>query len=374
MEKFQVVIAGGGVAGLTAAIHLSKSGFKTILVERHPYPHHKVCGEYLSREIQPYFKNLNIDLTELQPALINKLQYSTTSGKTIESDLKLGGYGISRYGLDHFLFMQAEASGCEFRFDTITEITFQNNTFQIRTQDGAFLESDFVLGAFGKRSNLDKFLKREYLNAHSGWLGVKAHYKNDSYPSNLVSLHNFRGGYCGLSKTERETINVCYLATYHSFKKFKNAEDYQQQILKENIHLKEFFETSEKVFEKEVTIAQINFARKKAVENHILMIGDAAGLIHPLCGNGMAMGIHSAKLAVELIEQYYADNNQDRNLLENKYSEVWNAQFQKRLRTGRVLQKILMNEELSGFSQKLISTFPKILPKIISRTHGNPII
>jgi flavin-dependent dehydrogenase len=38
------------------------------------------------------------------------------------------------------------------------------------------------------------------------------------------------------------------------------------------------------------------FQQKKKLENHILMIGDTAGLIHPLCGNGMAMAIHSAKI------------------------------------------------------------------------------
>jgi flavin-dependent dehydrogenase len=31
------------------------------------------------------------------------------------------------------------------------------------------------------------------------------------------------------------------------------------------------------------------------------MIGDTAGLIHPLCGNGMAMAIHSAKIVSKLI-------------------------------------------------------------------------
>jgi hypothetical protein len=48
-------------------------------------------------------------------------------------------------------------------------------------------------------------------------------------------------------------------------------------------------------FEKPLTISQVSFEEKKC-ENHIIMIGDA-GLIHPLCGNGMAMAIHSAKLA-----------------------------------------------------------------------------
>lgn len=374
MRKFQILIAGGGVAGLTAAIHLSKIGIETILIERHQYPYHKVCGEYLSREVTPYFQELELDLKELKPPLINKLVYSTSVGKTIKADLEMGGYGISRYNLDNFLYKKAKENGCEFHFDTITEIIFLENSFEIKTQNGNNFQSDFVIGAFGKRSNLDKYLKRDYLNANSGWLGVKAHYKNDSYPSHLVSLHNFQGGYCGLSKTEMDTINVCYLATYNSFKKFKNAEDFQHHVLKKNKQLNDFFASSEKVFEKEVTIAQINFARKTAIEDHIIMIGDSAGLIHPLCGNGMAMGIHSAKIAVEIIADSYSDKNVERSELENRYTEIWNSEFHSRLRMGRILQKVLMNDQLATISQKVIGTFPGILPKIIAKTHGKPIV
>jgi len=45
-----------------------------------------------------------------------------------------------------------------------------------------------------------------------------------------------------------------------------------------------------------------------------LMIGDTAGLIHPLCGNGMAMAIHSAKIASELIGDFYANRIKSQNL------------------------------------------------------------
>ena len=40
-----VVIIGGGLAGLTSAIHLSKSGLKVTLIEKNDFPKHKVCGE-----------------------------------------------------------------------------------------------------------------------------------------------------------------------------------------------------------------------------------------------------------------------------------------------------------------------------------------
>lgn len=49
------------------------------------------------------------------------------------------------------------------------------------------------------------------------------------------------------------------------------------------------------------------------------MIGDTAGLIHPLCGNGMAMAIHSAKIVSELVHKYSTGEIKSRNKLEEKY-------------------------------------------------------
>lgn len=50
----------------------------------------------------------------------------------------------------------------------------------------------------------------------------------------------------------------------------------------------------------------------------MLMIGDTAGLIHPLCGNGMAMAIHSAKIASELCVLYLNEKKISRNELEER--------------------------------------------------------
>jgi len=134
----------------------------------------------------------------------------------------------------------------------------------------------------------------------SHWLAVKAHYLGE-FSNDLVGLHNFEGGYCGVSKVENDVINICYLVSYESFKKYKSIEDFQNQIVVKNPHLKLIFDDSKMLFEAPLTISQISFDKKAAVENHILMIGDTAGLIHPLCCNGMAMAIHNAQIATELI-------------------------------------------------------------------------
>ena len=373
MKNNEVLIIGGGLAGLTAAIHLSKIGLHVTVIEKNDFPKHKVCGEYISNEVLPYFNWLNLNIENLNPTNITKLEFSTASGKTIKSVLPLGGFGISRFVLDEYLYKKAIENGCEIIQENVENIQFEDNQFIVTTAKKTILKSEIVIGAFGKRSNIDQKINRDFIQKKSYWLAVKAHYSGD-FPNNLVGLHNFKGGYCGVSKVENNRINVCYLADYDTFKQFKNIEEYQNSVVYENPNLRVIFEKSNLLFEKPLTISQISFEKKQAVENHILMIGDTAGLIHPLCGNGMAMAIHSAKIVSELVHKFYINEIKSRKELEEKYIHEWNVNFRKRLKIGRLLSNLLQKQKLSSVLMRILIIFPFLLPKIIKKTHGKPII
>ena len=369
MNSRDVIILGGGLAGLVTGIHLVNSGANVCLIEKDSYPRHRVCGEYLSNEVKPYLEFLGLDLQSVHIPELARMQFSTQRGHALECELDLGGMGISRYTLDHLLFQRFLKAGGEIIQTTAENCKFQENIFSVHCKNGKTLEANFVLGAFGKRSNLDKILKRSFINKRSAWMGVKAHYDNKDFPDDLVALHNFRGGYCGLSRTDLDTVNVCYLATYESFQKHGNIKAFENKVLSRNPFLEDFFQNSTMVFEKPLSIAQISFENKKMFENHMIMIGDAAGLIHPLSGNGMAMAIRSAKLASEALLKFRLDPK-DRARIESNYTHSWKNNFRTRMKTGRILQKVLMHEKLSNISQSFVQHVPGLLPKIIKLTHG----
>ncbi len=373
MKETEVLIIGGGLAGLTAAIHLSKKGFEVIVIEKNEFPKHKVCGEYISNEVVPYLNWLGINSKDLHPTLITKLRFSICNGKIVDCVLPLGGFGISRYALDEYLHRKAVSYGCTILKDSVESVVFNENQFTVTTLNNVFLKAKIVLGAFGKRSNVDQKLNRSFIQKKSPWLAVKAHYSGN-FPDDLVGLHNFKGGYCGVSKVENDKINICYLADYETFKRYKNIEEYQKAVVFKNPNLKLLFENCTMLFDKPLTISQICFEKKKAIENHILMIGDTAGLIHPLCGNGMAMAIHSAKIVSELVELFFNKEIKSRAGLEKKYKQEWKFNFEKRIRAGRFLARLLQHQKVSEFLLQIVIKFPLLLPKIIKRTHGKPII
>ena len=367
-----VIIIGGGLAGLASAIHLSKKGLRVTVMEKSTYPRHKVCGEYISNEILPYLKWLGADIPKLQPANITNFIFTAGKGRMAKAQLPLGGFGLSRYVLEEYLCQIAVKNGCTLLQETVNTISFSNDLFTV-TSSNQVLSAKIVLGAYGKRSNIDQVLSRDFIRKSSPWLAVKAHYSGN-FPDDVVALHNFKGGYCGVSKVESNILNICYLADYSTFKKYKNIDDYQRNVLYKNKYLKAVFESSTILFDKPLTISQISFDSKLPVENHMLMIGDTAGLIHPLCGNGMAMALHSAKIASGLVLEYYSGSIASRQRLETKYSQQWKKHFAGRLFMGRALARILRSKTTTNLLVAITAALPGLLPLIIKQTHGKPII
>jgi len=370
-QFLDVIIIGGGLAGLCNAIHLSKLGKKVLLIEKNEYPKHKVCGEYISNEVLPYLEFLEVNPFDSGAVRINNFQLSTIKSNIISAKLPLGGFGISRYTLDLVLSEKAKENGVTILQDTVSNVTFLKDVFQVETKDNNIFTSKITIGAFGKRSLLDVKMGRNFIQKKSPYLGVKIHVKGN-FKEDLVALHNFKGGYCGVSKVENNAINLCYITNYATFKQYKNIEDFQEQVVFKNNYLKEIFHSSEAIFEKPLSISQISFETKKPVEDHILMCGDSAGMIHPLCGNGMSMAIQSAQLASKLILNYFNGEIETRKELEKQYIRQWNRKFSLRLKAGHFIAMLFRKDTIASVLLQVLKKLPFLLPIIIKQTHGKP--
>ena len=379
-QIWDVAIIGGGLAGLAAAIQLAKKGFHVVLFEKEAYPYHKVCGEYISMESWNFLQSLGVPLQNMQLPIITTLQLTAPNGKRLQTLLPLGGFGISRFTLDGLLANIAKENGVTLLEESRVEEVVQKGqeTFEISFNQKGITKNimaKVAAGAFGKRSNLDVKWKRPFISnrtpGHNNYVGIKYHVQTD-WPQHLIGLHNFKDGYCGISKIEEEKYCLCYLTTAKNLKdNGSSVEALQQNVLSRNPHLKNIFCNSEVVKGFPVSIAQISFSKKAQVENGMLMLGDAAGMITPLCGNGMSMALHSSKIAAQLIEQYLLGHTTQQQL-QQQYAQLWQQHFGSRIATGRLLQRFFGSEKMSNWFVQLFKTAPFLAASVIKKTHGAP--
>lgn len=372
---YDVAVIGGGLAGLSLAIQCAQHNFKVVLFEKEIYPFHKVCGEYISMESWRFLQSLGVELESADIPLINKLQLSDVNGNIYSFKLPLGGFGISRYSLDFQLYKIALSKGVIIHTDSkVREVVFNNELFTI-SSGKVQVRAKIAAGCYGKRSNLDIAWKRPFTtqktNSLHNYIGIKYHVLS-SVNSDSIALHNFHNGYCGISAIEEGKSCLCYLTTAQNLKECGNSiKSLEDRILFQNPQLKKIFNTVEFLYDQPLAISKINFDKKSQVQNHVLMVGDSAGMITPLCGNGMSMAMHAAKIAFECIARFL-NTETSRDKMENNYKNQWNKIFAKRLWIGRNVQKLLGGNRSTSLFIKTMHAVPSLAKLLIRSTHGTP--
>lgn len=365
--QYDVIIVGGGLAGLVNATLLAKAKLKVAVVEKNEYPFHRVCGEYISNETLPFLQSIGFDPFEHGAVPIKRFWLTAPKGTNLKMDLDLGGFGLSRYVLDEQLYRLAQHSGADFFLKTnVLAIIKEGQGFVCQTSGKGDLRAKIVISAYGKRANLDK--ERQFFNQRSPYIGVKYHIKTD-FPDDMIALHNFQDGYCGISRIEDGKYCLCYLTTRANLKKYNSIELMQEKILMKNPFLKEIFENATFLYESPKVINEISFAPKTLIENDLLMCGDSAGMITPLCGNGMAIAIHSAKILSFLLIQYF-DNQINKKELHQKYIQSWDTHFKFRLWLGRTVQHFFGNPTMTELFVRFFKYNSFLAQQVVKQTHG----
>lgn len=372
---YDIAVIGGGLAGLSVAIRGAQQGYAVALFEKEEYPFHKVCGEYISLESRPFLESLGIDLKQMDLPLIKSLGVSDPYGELYRFELDLGGFGISRYKLDHALSQVALRLGVDvFTATKVTDVYFEEDRISIMCGNEQF-KATVASGSFGKRSNLDVKMKRPFVlkkpDKLNNFIGVKYHVKYPQ-PKHEILLHNFEDGYCGISSVEDDKYCLCYLTTANNLQACGNSvKQMEQQILWKNPHLKNIFINAEFLYPQPLTISQISFEKKSQVCNHLLMTGDASGMIAPLCGNGMSMAMHAGKIAFDCMHMFL-QKEISRTKMEEMYTHQWKRQFSNRLRAGRLVQTLFGGKWSTALFLKTVNAIPSLSKQIIRLTHGEP--
>lgn len=379
--QHEIAIIGGGPAGTTAASFLSSAGFDVCLFERKNFPRDVLCGEFLSTEVIQKIKELELysDFLSLNPNRIDSFNFISKNGKTISAGFDFEAFALRRSNFDKMLLDKCHQNGAKvYQPAEVNSIVSINNYFNIsaRTEAGILnIEAKYVIASYGKQNKLDKILSRKFINNQSQLNGVKFHLNQNAFSNfkkNRIIIFSGSNVYCGLNKINGDKVTVCFLEKRKIYDEPPRAKIIRN--IKSNPVLAELFAND---FEQQIQSEQIYgtgniyFGRKEKFKDGIFYIGDAAGLIAPLAGDGIAMAMESGKLAAEII---YDLKNHSRSLekMGGIYENNWNEVFKKRITSSFWVQKILMNPFLTLTVLLLADAYPALLKRLIRITRSYP--
>ncbi|MCE7042628.1 NAD(P)/FAD-dependent oxidoreductase [Dyadobacter sp. CY312] len=369
--SYDCAIIGGGLSGLCLSIQLAEAGFSVVVFEKNRYPFHKVCGEYISMESWNFLNQLGLPLGDMDLPVIDQLGISSQRGFMLNHTLKMGGFGISRFTLDHQLSSIAVSKGVIIKENCrVTGVRkADKQVSEIDSSCGTY-HAKIVCGSYGKYT--PSFLQSAELGKGSdgmNYIGVKYHVRTD-LPTNRIELHNFENGYCGISKVDNDWQCLCYLTTANNLN--KNSKDIglmERNVLFKNPFLKKYFTESEFLTQQPLVISNVSFKKKSTDNQGIFLLGDSAGSITPLCGNGMSMGMRASKLlAAELIA--YLNNKQTKEQTLVNYKRSWDKNFGNRIKVGYYLQYLFGKNATTDLALRVLSQLPPVTSKLVSLTHG----
>lgn len=378
MSDYEIAVIGGGPSGSSAASYLARAGFKVVLFEMKNFPRNTVCGEFLSGEIQDILHELGIydQFMELGPNPIENFSLVFENRKKISSELGFTAFGLQRSYFDNLLLDTARNLGTTvLQPAKVNEIKKEGDAFKITysyKNVDKFVFVDKVIAAYGRQNFLDKKLTRSFTDETTKLNGIKFQVESsllNDPDKGTIKIYTANNIYCGINAVDNDLVTICFLENRSSYE--NSPRQHLRDLLDSNKEFRDIFKPAFYDTIDEVVIygcGNIYFGGRHLIENGIYMIGDSAGVIAPLSGEGISMALQSGKLIAEILIQQ-RDKHLNEDLTRRAFEKNWKKLFRRRLITAKIIQQILLRNGIRQLGS-FIKISPYIIKKLIQSTRG----
>jgi flavin-dependent dehydrogenase len=292
------LVIGGGLAGSMVALRLASAGRPVTLLEREHSAHHKVCGEFLSREAVDYLEAAGVDLVSLGAQPIHTVRL-TSKSRTVECQLPFTALSLSRSVLDEALLSRAAQAGCKVRRGAFVEsLTYSNSRWHAALRGGDTCTAPTVFLASGKH-DLRGFERLP--GPHGDLIGFKLHLRlaaaQTSALREAMELYLFPGGYGGISLVEGDVANLCLVIRRANLRKLGGWPQLFRSIQERNPHLAQRLQNASTLWDRPLAVSSIPYGYLAGRTHGLWSVGDQAACIPSFTGDGMSIALHSAASA-----------------------------------------------------------------------------
>ena len=318
-DKYEVIIVGAGPAGSAAAYYLARNGTDVLLIDKSDFPRDKTCGDGLTPRAVGVLGDMGIlKRIEQLAHRVNGLEFISHNGKriTVSTETKslYPNYllVIPRLSLDKIILQQAIDNGAKFIGGSrVIAVEDREGRAQVTVQRGAALSTycaSAVLMATGASAGLLRAVGLLQEKPHDPMLAVRAYYENVSGLTNQVQIHFFDEklpGYGWVFPISSSAANIGVgLRQTGTNQEKRSLRGLMESFLKKPL-LKQMLSRTKQIGVPKSYPLRSDFLTTATVKGRVLAVGEAAGLVNPLTGDGIDFALESGKLAAEfLIDQF----------------------------------------------------------------------
>lgn len=390
MESYDVVVAGGGPAGTSAAIHLATCGARVALVEQKRFPREKLCGEFISPECLKHFERLGVarSMSEAGGAELAETVFYSERGHRVSvpsawfnPEQKLCALGLSRAEMDARLLERARAAGAHvFEETQANGLLLEKGSVRgvrLKSVEGNTLALSSLVaidatgraGALARRVRVDS--PQPARKSRARLVAFKAHLKNTCVQSGHCEIYFYGGGYGGLSSVEGGLSNLCFIARARDVReKGSDPVKVMREVVCRNERARQTLSAA--VAESEwLSVALDGFGRRATVPAEgLLAIGDAASFIDPFTGSGMLMALESGEIAADVIAMHLSALRRGGSFrpLAREYEAIYRARFGARLRLCSLLRRAAFVPGLAAAAIRLFGSSERLRRRMARAT------
>ena len=345
-----VVVIGGGPAGSAAAIRLAAIGMRVALYEKARFPRPKLCGGFLSPDALPELQALGVwdAVRQAGGCVIHRAVVQSRQGTTAETRLPAPAYSLSRERLDTLLLERARAAGVIVHEGV--------DGFAGRESAG------WTVVASGRGPTFDPkdspLAARAFL--YNPYFGIQAFFDDALGIGDQVELDILSDHYVGLVRQDGFRVNVCALISRKFLREHGPSLDTTLKALM-NLHppLRGHLSAARRVSAWQ-SAGPVLIGRRRLVYGRTLYVGDAACVVDPFAGEGIAMGLHGARILSEAFRQG--------GPVAETYARQWEKTLGSLLRMQRLARVTLEAAPLQNAVLRGFRAFPSTLGWLTAKT------
>lgn len=352
---YDVIVVGAGPAGSICARSLGQANLRVLLIDKAHFPRDKICGDFISARLCDRLIQSGLhDLLKKAPhALIDDLLFShPTAGSFYTKDAlnreSTSGFVCKREDLDAILFKEAKKYADVLEGVKIKGLLIEEGQVVGVRSDEKTFRAKIVVGADGANGVIAKALGVNTFDEEHNAVAIRSYYSNIKGMTSSVELHfldEVQPGYFWIFPVDHAAGEANVGLGILSRNVRNNNVQLKQllnRIIKEHPQFRERFADASCLAPTKGWSLPFGSKKRPLAFNGALLIGDAAGLIDPMSGEGIENAFRSAECASSVIQKAIAANDFSQPFL-MQYDEVLERMLRAELRKGFIIQKVSRN-------------------------------